>query len=533
MGRFWQDGTIEFLGRKDHQVKIRGHRIELGEIEHTIQRCEGVEQVVVDTFQDGYGKKSLVAYIGAPLKSEVECVTQITCKDIFCERWKKVKKSMADWTVDKEKEKAYQKFMTYGNTYCIQLMLDTLDELEIFSKAQYSSDDGKIQLPIEIDKEQKETILRWINDLLKEGIVREEQERIIKTGKKIELSECVYEVYDYFRQLKPCLVKLIFTMAADGRTKGQIAKHLNETHVLTCREYMCRKGIKMHRENEKEKKLWSVTTISDMLKNEVYLGKIIWNKKRVARTGSNKLVSNDKEEWIVVENAHEPIISDELFQKANEKAFTNQKRVLTKRGVACPIFFCPTCGRRLGFTSRETGYRCMQAHISGLSGCAESKMDRKEAEETVLDAARNMAQLISENLEKKKSEWHKTILKEENIATLESEKKRLSSRKMKLYSDYRSEVLDKEGYMEELEKTTSRISEITLQIAELENEIAVAKKKCDEATEKEMEVNEIAALQDFDKIQLSKIIEKVFIYEPGRMEISWKMDDIFYKEEKA
>lgn len=144
-----------------------------------------------------------------------------------------------------------------------------------------------------------------------------------------------------------------------------------------------------------------------------------------------------------------------------------------------------------------------------------------------------MAQLISENLEKKKSEWHKTILKEENIATLESEKKRLSSRKMKLYSDYRSEVLDKEGYMEELEKTTSRISEITLQIAELENEIAVAKKKCDEATEKEMEVNEIAALQDFDKIQLSKIIEKVFIYEPGRMEINWKMDDIFYKEEKA
>lgn len=224
-------------------------------------------------------------------------------------------------------------------------------------------------------------------------------------------------------------------------------------------------------------------------------------------------ISNDKEEWIVVENAHEPIISDELFRKANEKAFTNQKKVLAKRGVACPIFFCPTCGRRLGFTSRETGYRCMQAHISGLSGCAESKMDRKEAEETVLDAARNMAQFISENLEKKKREWHKTILKEENIATLKSEKKRLSSRKMKLYSDYRSEVLDKEGYMEELEKTTSRILEITLQIAELENEIA--------------------ALQDFDKIQLSKIIEKVFIYEPGRMEISWKMDDIFYKEEKA
>ena len=42
------------------------------------------------------------------------------------------------------------------------------------------------------------------------------------------------------------------------------------------------------------------------------------------------------------------------------------------------------------------------------------------------------------------------------------------SAKMKLYSDYRSEVLDKEGYMEELEKTTSRILEITLHLTFLQ-----------------------------------------------------------------
>lgn len=42
------------------------------------------------------------------------------------------------------------------------------------------------------------------------------------------------------------------------------------------------------------------------------------------------MVSNDKEEWIVVENAHEPIISDELFQKANEKHLLTRKEFLQK-----------------------------------------------------------------------------------------------------------------------------------------------------------------------------------------------------------
>ncbi len=57
-----EDGTIEFLGRNDKQVKVRGYRIELGEIEHELQKMEGVNTVVV-IMKDINEEPDLVAYL--------------------------------------------------------------------------------------------------------------------------------------------------------------------------------------------------------------------------------------------------------------------------------------------------------------------------------------------------------------------------------------------------------------------------------------------------------------------------------------
>ena len=63
LARYNPDGSIEFHGRKDHQVKIRGNRVELGEIEIALTRQPGVRQAVVVVREDVPGQKQLVTYV--------------------------------------------------------------------------------------------------------------------------------------------------------------------------------------------------------------------------------------------------------------------------------------------------------------------------------------------------------------------------------------------------------------------------------------------------------------------------------------
>src|SRR5262249_12545267 len=63
VGRYLEDGKIEFLGRVDEQVKVRGYRIELGEIEAKLNEHRSVIQSVVVASEDERGSKRLVSYV--------------------------------------------------------------------------------------------------------------------------------------------------------------------------------------------------------------------------------------------------------------------------------------------------------------------------------------------------------------------------------------------------------------------------------------------------------------------------------------
>jgi long-subunit acyl-CoA synthetase (AMP-forming)/acyl carrier protein len=66
------DGTIECLGRRDHQLKLRGLRIETGEIEHVIEKCPGVRAAALVAVPNNTGESVLVAHVAVDQDARVD-----------------------------------------------------------------------------------------------------------------------------------------------------------------------------------------------------------------------------------------------------------------------------------------------------------------------------------------------------------------------------------------------------------------------------------------------------------------------------
>lgn len=122
------------------------------------------------------------------------------------------------------------------------------------------------------------------------------------------------------------IVRRIFAMALTGMSCRRIAMVLNEEGIPTPATYC---GWQ-RRQKGPYSGLWSSERISDMLKNETYIGNMVQGKSVKISYKSQKCIKQEQSKWIVVENTHEPLVDKETFHKVrqllNSRKYTRSRK---------------------------------------------------------------------------------------------------------------------------------------------------------------------------------------------------------------
>ena len=150
------------------------------------------------------------------------------------------------------------------------------------------------------------------------------------------------------------VVKRIFDMYVNGMGSYKICEVLNAEKIDPPAVYL--KMNLVHKSKDFYK--WRPTSVQKILKNEVYLGKLLQGKTKKLSYKSKKKIDLPRETWIVEENAHEPLISKETFDKVQQilqrKYNTrNRNREYLLKGIT----YCHNCGNKLTFVTKTEKYK--------------------------------------------------------------------------------------------------------------------------------------------------------------------------------
>lgn len=327
------------------------------------------------------------------------------------------------------------------------------------------------------------------------------------------------------------VIERIFRMSADGVSTMAIAKVLNEEGIPSPVELKKSRGIGYSKPLAEEKALWIQASVRKILRDERYTGKMVSNVRSSAFVGKNIMVNNKKSDWIVVDNTHEAIISRELFEEANgalsgrAKAFNRN----TNWKASGNLFVCGFCGRKLLKSSgRETYLYCQKAKYLEDTDCSRIHEDLEKIQQKVVDTLRVLGLAAAERavVERKKVVSDLNMLKKQ-VDSLAKQLEKGKLEKRYLYEHYREGGLTKEEFMKKREQHEERLGQMELRIRELEEKILAEEKRQQEETQVQEELRTVLDLPAYDPGVVGQIVERIVVYEGGRMELVMKSRDVY------
>lgn len=268
------------------------------------------------------------------------------------------------------------------------------------------------------------------------------------------------------------IVRQIFEWKADGVGDAQICRRLTEAGILAPNKYRLMKGIV--KDTRFAKSEWANSVIKRILTCQVYLGHMVQGRRRGAlyEGGGHGMINAS--EWTIVRDTHEPIISQDVFDRANAVMDARTKEYKAQVGryahfekpemILKDLVFCADCGKPLfryknvksQYNRVYWTYQC-RGHNT-LLNCPYKYIHEKDLYSAVYEAIRVEIQSCSEvknTIEKLSREsTHKARLTKFDTEIVEAERelRRITTLRQAIYDDYAAKLLTVSEYQFATEK---------------------------------------------------------------------------------
>ncbi len=350
------------------------------------------------------------------------------------------------------------------------------------------------------------------------------------------------------------VVRRMFEMRSQGISPRHIADMLNEEKILTPSDYLYAKQGKPN--PRKTTHLWCAERVRKMLQNPTYLGHLVQMRTTTVSHKNHKLIKRNEEDMVVIKNTHEPLVSQEMWDKCREMDNSVSQGKRDKHGEIMPLsglMYCADCGEkmRLGWNNTTTGskkkprkylrhnYQCGAYSRYGKFYCTSHHIKMKDINAIVLTDIRMIATLVVEDEEKARQQF---LAQKEQINShqIEMEQKRLRDGKYRLEelrklipSIYEDKVLGKipeDVCVNLLEKYQAEQKELSEELSELEAKLSAVKQDKDDVEEFIRRLKKYTDVQELTREMSLELIEYVTIDEysadrPRDIHIYYKLLD--------
>ncbi len=336
------------------------------------------------------------------------------------------------------------------------------------------------------------------------------------------------------------VVKDIFRMKLHGMSQTAIADRLNEQGILSPMEYKHSLGIRIQ-DNFKthEQAEWSSMSVRRVLENEVYVGTLTQGKHSTPNHKIKKIMDKPEEEWIRIEDNHEPVVSKREFAIVQRllgmdtRTSPNEDEVYVLSGLAV----CADCGAPMIKRNVPAGGKVYSYYICSKNAatkqCGTHRIPKDKLERlvfdvlkthiaSVLDAGRILAYINTvpfQELEIKELERQKEAK--------EQEMQRCRELRDMLYEDLKEGIVSKEDYAELYEGYNNKRKKAEDAVRKISRTIQDVIDAKTDKYEWLRYFKEYQNISELSRTAAVELIERVKVYDKNHIEIDFCFQDCF------